>query len=202
MLIYVRHGDTAFNAGGTEERLRGWLPVPLTPKGEQSANRAGQRLRGLEPNTFATSDLHRAAQSAHIIGQQIGQPPDPDPALRDWNTGDLAGRKFEDVKETIFHLIDHPDKSAPGGESINEYLTRFIPAMRTKVEDPGVHLVVGHARGGMVLQGIASPEGGVGQDLDKQFLKTRPNFSPGDMLTFQPTWKMKVLNGHQDQEQT
>lgn len=104
------------------------------------------------PTTFASSDLPRAMESARIIGKHIGMDPTPDPAIRDWNTGRLAGKKFSAVKDIIFDLIDHPDKPAPGGESLNSYLNRFVPAMRKRAADTSTHLVVGHARGATILR--------------------------------------------------
>ncbi len=194
MLIYVRHGKTELNKGGSEERLRGWLPVPLSEQGQQQAEAAGQKLHGLEPNTFTSSDLPRALQTAAIIQPHVNTPAQPDPAVRDWNTGDLAGQKFDDVKDTLFHLIANPDISAPNGEPLNAYLQRFIPPLKAKAEDSDIHLVVGHARGAMVLQGVASPVGGVGEGVDPKFLTERPDVEPGGMMTIHPTWKTKVVN--------
>lgn len=193
MLIYVRHGKTDLNKGGNEERLRGWLPVPLTRQGEQQAHDAGEQL-SLRPDTFQNSDLHRAQQSADIIGSHLGMTPTPDPNIRDWNTGDLAGQKVTDVLPTLKHLIAKPDQPAPNGESLDSYLARFVPAMRALVESPGTHLVVGHARGASVLEGIASPVNGQGGALDNRFLQERPRLQPGGVMTIDPQWNIKVKN--------
>lgn len=193
MLLYVRHGKTALNLGGTKEALRGWLPVPLTPEGRQQAKDAGQNLKGITPDTFSSSDLPRAMETAHYVGKSIGRSVSPDTNIRDWNTGDLAGKKFVDVKDQLMHLIDHPDEPAPHGESLNTYLNRFVPAMRSRVTDPGLHVVVGHAWGASILEGIASPVGGVGGDIDKAFLKARPNTQPGEALQIPATWDIHKI---------
>lgn len=195
MLIYVRHGKTSHNLGGSEEKLRGWLPLPLTPEGRDQAQLTGELLKRhhVHPTTFTSSDLPRAMESAKIIGRVIGMPPTPDTTIRDWNTGRLAGKKFSDVKEIVFDLIDHPDKRAPGGESLNAYLDRFVPAMRARVFSPATHLVVGHARGATILQGIASPAGGVGRDIDPTFLKQRPDVGPGDLLLTPHDWNQRLV---------
>lgn len=193
MLLYVRHGKTALNLGGTKEALRGWLPVPLTPEGRQQAKDAGQQLKGIRPDTFSSSDLPRAMETAQIVGKAIGKAPAPDTNIRDWHTGDLAGKKFVDVKDHLMHLVDNPDEPAPNGESLNTYLNRFVPAMRSRITDPGLHVVVGHARGASILEGIASPVGGVGGDIDKAFLKARPNTQPGEILQVPPTWDVHKM---------
>ena len=39
-LVLMRHGESQWNL---ENRFTGWVDVPLTPKGEQEAARAGER---------------------------------------------------------------------------------------------------------------------------------------------------------------
>ena len=197
MLVYVRHGATSLNKGGSEERLRGWLPVPLSDLGQQQARETAKRLAqqlSVDPQTFTTSDLHRALQTSAIVGQALGKQAVPDTRVRDWNTGDLAGQKVTDVLPTLKHLISHPDESAPNGEPLNAYLDRFVPAMRDKVTSPGVHLVVGHARGATVLEGIADDEGGKGQHIAPRFLLERPRVQPGGILIINKDWQTHVDN--------
>ncbi len=197
MLVYVRHGATALNKGGSEERLRGWLPVPLSPLGQQQAHETAARLAKAlptDPATFTTSDLPRAVQTSAILGKALGQTATPDTNVRDWHTGDLAGQKVEDALPQLRHLISHPDEPAPNGEPLNTYLDRFVPAMREKVESPGVHLVVGHARGATVLEGIADPEGGKGGQIAPHALLDRPRVQPGGILIINPKWDTTVDN--------
>ena len=197
MLVYVRHGATSLNKGGSGERLRGWLPVPLTATGEDQAKQAGMRLNKLlmvAPKTFETSDLPRAMQTASIIGRHMGLTATPNTNLRDWNTGTLAGQNVDDVLPQLKHLMDHPDEPAPGGEPLNAYLDRFDPAMREKIAAPGMHLVVGHARGASLLEGMASPVGGVGDKIDPAFLVPRSRVKPGGILIINKDWHTTVDN--------
>ena len=193
MLIYLRHGETKLNGTGDGERLRGWLPVPLTPKGVRQAHAAGKSL-GLKPDTFHTSDLPRALQTANIVGSHLGMTPHVNTNIRDWNTGSLAGTSVKEALPQLQHLIDHPDEPAPGGEPFQTYLNRFVPAMKALVASPGVHLVVGHARGGAILDGIASPVGGVGDQTDPAMVKEKPRVQPGGAMLINPQWQVKVKN--------
>ncbi len=193
MLIYVRHGKTELNKGGHEERLRGWLPVPLTAEGRAQAKDAASQI-SLQPDSFHSSDLPRAAESAQIIGKELGIAPILDSNIRDWNTGSLAGQKVADVLPEFKGLIKNPDVSAPDGEPLNAYLARFVPEMKKRVADPGVHLVVGHARGASVLEGIASPVDGKGDGIDPKYLLERPNTQPGGVLLIDQQWNTKVRN--------
>lgn len=197
MLVYVRHGKTALNGGGREERLRGWLPVPLAPKGEEQAQTTATRLAQIlpsDPTTFRASDLHRTLQTAQIISDKLGVPFTPDSHVRDWNTGDMAGKKVDDMLPTMQALIKNPDVPAPGGESVNDYRQRFEPLMRQLVAAPGVHLVVGHARGSVILDGIADPEGGKGGDVPVRFLLDRPRLQPGGVMIVNHNWDVKIDN--------
>ena len=193
MLIYLRHGKTSHKAGGSEERLRGWLPIPLTAEGVKQAHDAASQIM-LQPDTAVTSDLPRAMQTADIVGQHLGRQITPDPNIRDWNTGDLAGQKVTDVLPILHSLVQHPDMPAPGGEPLNAYLARFVPEIKQRVADPGVHLVIGHARGASIIQGLASSVGGVGDSIDEDFLMKRPDVQPGGVMTVDPQWGIKMVN--------
>jgi broad specificity phosphatase PhoE len=193
MLVYIRHGATALNKGGSEERLRGWLPVPLSDLGRQQAHTTAKKL-SMDPASFESSDLPRALQTAQIVSHHLESPFTPNAAIRDWNTGELAGQKVDDVMPMLKFLIANPDESAPGGEPLNAYLDRFVPAMRKKVADPGVHLVVGHARGATILEGIADPNGGVGGEISPTFLLERPRVKPGGILIVNKDWRTSVDN--------
>lgn len=197
MLVYVRHGATALNKGGSEERLRGWLPVPLAAKGILQAKATAKTLTQMlpgKPATFTASDLNRAQQTAGIVGKALDLQAQPDSRIRDWNTGDLAGQKVEDVLPLLKGLIKTPDVAAPNGEPLNAYLQRFVPTMREKVAAPGIHLVVGHARGSVILEGIASEVGGKGGEIDPKFLLERPQLQPGGVMIVTPNWDVKIHN--------
>lgn len=201
MLVYVRHGATALNKGGSEERLRGWLPVPLSDLGRSQAKETAGRLAKMlpTPTSFSHSDLHRANQTAGIVKSALQDAPDPtpDPRIRDWNTGDLAGQKVEDVLPQLQYFIKHPDEAPPNGEPLNTYRQRFEPFMRDLVASNGIHLVVGHARGATILEGIADPEGGKGGDVPIRFLLERPRVQPGGILMIGHDWNPKIDNPKQ-----
>jgi broad specificity phosphatase PhoE len=188
-LIYVRHGETNLNgpAGSSEERLRGWLPADLTPKGIKQAQATAETLKGIQPSSFHTSDLPRAIQTADHISKVIGMPANPTFNLRDWHTGDMAGQRFPDIKDQLFHHMDNPDEPAPNGEALNSYLGRFLPFVKQLVEDKDPHLVVGHARGTQVLHALSA---GNGQFLHPEVLKGKPAVDPGGVMIISHDWTM------------
>ena len=64
-LILLRHGESDWNA---KNLFTGWVDVPLSPKGENEAARAGQLLKdhGLLPDVVHTSLLRRAIQTSNL----------------------------------------------------------------------------------------------------------------------------------------
>ena len=47
-LVLIRHGESQWNL---ENRFTGWVDVPLTPKGEEEARAAGEKLRVASPES-------------------------------------------------------------------------------------------------------------------------------------------------------
>ncbi|MBU7568339.1 histidine phosphatase family protein [Weissella hellenica] len=63
-LYIVRHGQTYINK---YDRVQGWTNAPLTPKGINDGEQAGERLANLTFNNVYSSDLARAVETANII---------------------------------------------------------------------------------------------------------------------------------------
>lgn len=114
-------------------------------------------------------------------------PAKPTFALRDWNTGHLAGQKVTDVLPELHHYIDNPDQAVPGGEPLNNYISRLLPFVKQLVEDSRTHLAVGHARGTQVLHALSATNG---RSLDPQILKAKPVVDPGQALVIGSDWTM------------
>lgn len=123
-VILVRHGHTDFNDHG-QERIRGWLDVPLDKEGVANAHAAAAKLNGIQAHEIVSADLQRSARTAHIIASKTGVPIRIDPRLRPWNMGVLGGKDLADVEDVINHHLAHPDQPIPGGESFDEFITRW-----------------------------------------------------------------------------
>jgi broad specificity phosphatase PhoE len=72
-LYLVRHGQSVWNA---EERHQGWQDVPLSPLGEQQAERIAQRLKDQAFDYYFTSPIHRCYQTAAAIVRAKDLPPE------------------------------------------------------------------------------------------------------------------------------
>jgi 2,3-bisphosphoglycerate-dependent phosphoglycerate mutase len=90
-LILLRHGESQWNL---ENRFTGWTDVPLSPKGEQEAREAGEKLRPYKFDKAFTSVLKRAIDTLNIVLKIIGQekiPIEYDKALNERHYGALQG---------------------------------------------------------------------------------------------------------------
>ncbi len=139
-LVLVRHGESQWNL---ENRFTGWVDVPLSPKGIEEADRAGDRLKaeGIHFDVAYTSVLQRAqntlAQILAKLGQQ-GIPVHKDQALNERHYGDLQGLnkaetalKFGDEQVKIWRRSY--DVAPPKGESLKDTAARTLPYFNAHV---------------------------------------------------------------------
>ncbi len=131
-VVYLaRHGETAWSLSGQHTGL---TDLPLTPQGEQDAQRLGERLKGLPFAQVFTSPLQRAARTCERAG--FGAAASVDPDLVEWNYGDYEGRRTADIHK------ERPDwqifrDGCPGGESLEQIGTRADRVIQRVREAPG-----------------------------------------------------------------
>ena len=53
-MVLIRHGESQWNL---ENRFTGWVDVPLSPKGEQEAREAGEKIRAFRFDEAFTSGI-------------------------------------------------------------------------------------------------------------------------------------------------
>ena len=111
-IIYLaRHGETAWSLTGQHTGL---TDLPLTERGEHTARRLGERLRGMAFAKVFTSPLQRAAKTCELAG--FADRAEVDPDLVEWDYGAYEGRRGSEIR------ADRPDwnlfrDGCPGGES-------------------------------------------------------------------------------------
>lgn len=131
-LVLLRHGESQWNL---ENRFTGWVDVPLSPKGEQEAKAAGQKLTGTTFDRAYTSVLKRAIDTLTIVLGVIGQtglPIEQDKALNERMYGELQGlNKAETVQKYGEQQVKiwrrSYDVRPPGGESLKDTADRVLP---------------------------------------------------------------------------
>jgi 2,3-bisphosphoglycerate-dependent phosphoglycerate mutase len=130
-LALVRHGQSIWNL---EDRFTGWIDVPLTEKGEEEAQRAGELLKEIDFHVAYTSNLSRAQDTLAIILDVTGKdlPIIRNEALNERMYGDLQGLNKQRTREKygaeIVQLWRRSfDIPPPGGEALKDTAARTLP---------------------------------------------------------------------------
>lgn len=146
LLYVVRHGTTELNEDG---RFRGPLDPKLDAKGLQDAQKLANYFANIPIGDAWTSDKTRAQQTADTILDPKGMAASPDPNLRAWNVGYLAGEKKSTHQDDIGFYQRHADVSVPGGESLNKFRQRvrmpLLQAIAAGKQNGVPSLVVSHS---------------------------------------------------------
>jgi 2,3-bisphosphoglycerate-dependent phosphoglycerate mutase len=137
-LILLRHGESQWNL---ENRFTGWVDVPLSPKGELEAKRAGELLKTLPIDKVYTSVLQRAIETARIVLAVRGTeelPTGRDKALNERMYGDLQGLNKEETAnqfgaEQVHIWRRSYDVPPPNGESLKDTAARTLPYFKEHI---------------------------------------------------------------------
>ena len=96
LLYLVRHGETDWNREG---RWQGHYDRPLSVAGRAQAAAAARRLARERISQIHASDLKRAAETAHIIGEACAVEVCIECGLREVDVGNWAGLTHAEAKE-------------------------------------------------------------------------------------------------------
>lgn len=155
-VIIMRHGATALNADDVSvDRIRGWTDVPLSKEGRREADRLGEQLDKEKPSVILTSDLARAADTAHITSKATGvEVAEESQGFRPWDVGEMAGRKSsEGIPILADYAENKPSQKVPGGESFDDFRKRFFLSLADAVERyQGTPAIVLHHRGERLIK--------------------------------------------------
>jgi probable phosphoglycerate mutase len=164
-LIFLRHGETAYNA---EYRLQGQRDIPLNARGREQARAVGRTLGArikseidrLEAvGAFIASPLERARETMEIARDAMGLPPRPyqlDVALKELTFGAWEGLTWPEVEARDRKAVQERRKdkwsfTPPGGESYETLAARVRPWLDGLTGDAFVVSHGGVARALMTL---------------------------------------------------
>ena len=167
----IRHGETHFNGEASgEDKIRGWIDVPLNEKGKEQAQEVAEASKKLELKGLASSDLIRAWDTAKAVGEAVKLTPIKEFGLRPWNLGsEIQGHVTKKVIDKIHHHVYHGDEVPTDGESFNTFKKRYIDTIHkyhAMFNDKTVGLVT-HYRG-LKLMKAWQKAGAVGYNIDEE----------------------------------
>jgi broad specificity phosphatase PhoE len=174
-LLIIRHGHTGLNMPGRDERLRGWLDVPLDGEGLKEAALTAQQVSlmyGLD--AIFCSDLRRARQTAEVLRKFTRAPITPTSDLRPWNLGVFCGQRVREILPFLNLLNQHLDLAAPNGESFYQFYGRYAHRLKELLHlaesSPNSIAVVTHVRNLLATSSVIT-----GSDRDKVPVKGGPH---------------------------
>ncbi len=157
-IVFVRHGETDWNAEG---RLQGQRDIPLNPHGRTQARRNGEVIAREIPEAlefdFISSPLSRTRETMEIAREAMGLPRDGyevDARLLEITFGELEGFTYQDIEAREPGWLAMRDANKweflpPGGESYHMLSIRIVGWLAT-IDKPTV--VVAHGGVGRVLR--------------------------------------------------
>lgn len=138
-LVLIRHGQSQWNL---ENRFTGWIDIPLSPKGEEEARKAGEKIKGFKFDKVYTSVLQRAIKTYELAAEAAGfnsLPVEKDKALNERMYGDLQGLNKDDTRkkfgaEQVQVWRRSYDIAPPNGESLKDTADRVLPYWHARIE--------------------------------------------------------------------
>ncbi len=174
-LLIIRHGHTSLNMPGRDERLRGWLDIPLDGEGLEEAAVTAQQVDSMHTvDAIYCSDLRRARQTAEALRRRTKAPVTATSDLRPWNLGVFCGQRVREILPFLNLLNQHLDLAAPSGESFYQFYGRYAHRLKDLLSlaeaSPNSIAVVTHVRNLLATSSVIT-----GSDRDKIPVKGGPH---------------------------
>lgn len=152
---FVRHGKTQWNLEGKYQGANG--DSPLLPESYRDIHYLAKFLTGKRIDHIYTSPIKRAYLTAKTLDDDLGGkiPLTTNDAIKEFDLGDLEGRKFVDVEKKFPKLIwafrhdpSQYDAKIVHGESFEQVIARSDGFLKDLAADPNagdkVYLIVSH----------------------------------------------------------
>ena len=157
-LVLVRHGETDWNA---DNRFQGHADPPLNETGRAQARALATELRREVFAALYTSPLQRAAETAAIIGYELGLEPRPDDALKEVDVGSWSGLTRAEVEQrypTGFARWLEFGHGWDDGETYDELGVRVVSGLVDIAAQHRDEVVLAVTHGGPIRSALAAAE--------------------------------------------
>ena len=126
-VVLIRAGSTEFD---DQNRIQGRLDLPLSPRGEQEAQRLVHQLRDVSLEVLYTAPSDPARATALVIGARLDIPIKELPNLQNLDQGLWQGLCVDEIKrkhpKVYKQWRESPETVCPPeGETVSEALTRI-----------------------------------------------------------------------------
>jgi broad specificity phosphatase PhoE len=167
-----RHGQTDWNRLG---RFQGHTDVALNETGRAQARELIPYFREHPVQTFLSSDLSRAHETASILAESLGLEVHQSEALREFNFGEGEGLSTEEIERRWgpdvlqrFYSVEPEcdDCHFPGGESKRYAIERVLAGMDAFLDRTGFESIGVACHGGIIrrlLRELAPDRAGPGR---------------------------------------
>lgn len=144
-ILMIRHGQSEWNAAG---RWQGQADPPLTDLGRHQARSAAAHLGAVD--AIVASPLQRAADTAEIIGEQLGiGPVSYDPRLVERDAGEWSGLTKPEI-EAAYPGYIADGRRPPSFETEDALQVRALRALDRMAEAYGDADVLVVSHGGVI----------------------------------------------------
>lgn len=143
----ARHGETDWNV---RRLMQGCTDTELNDNGRDQAAKLGEAMVGRGIVRVYASHLKRASETARIVAERLGVPCEIRDGLQETGLGEWEGRVWARICEetpeiTAQWMTDRRNTRPPKGETYQDVLNRFIPAVvRIAREAEGDVMIVSH----------------------------------------------------------
>jgi len=148
-LLLIRHGQSEGNAAGV---LQGHIDYGLSGLGRHQAEATGHSLRGEGVTRVLTSPLVRAADTAAIIASHVGVDWEVEPALTEYDLGEVAGLTGPELRERFPEIVAAYQSGRrpvfPGEEGREPFYGRLSGLLSTLAGEDATIAAIGH--GGVI----------------------------------------------------
>lgn len=149
-LYFIRHGESELNA---QRIFAGQTDTPLNDIGRKQAKAAGEQAKSEHFDAIVSSPLQRALETARIIAQEIGYPPENvavNAIFQERSLGSLEGMSWDAVDEHHTTAAD-----VESWDSLLERARQGLEILRTLEAD--TVLLVSHGSYIRALQEVVDP---------------------------------------------
>ncbi|MBQ8465112.1 MAG: histidine phosphatase family protein [Alphaproteobacteria bacterium] len=131
-IIFFRHGETDSNVKNIMQGAG--MDTPLNANGIKQAKVLAEKAKKLGLEKIYSSQLTRAIQTATLTAAECGLGVEPIDGVEEFHYGEVEGMYVPDaiekygIERVLFNETEPEayDKCLPGGETINQCLTRLI----------------------------------------------------------------------------